>query len=402
VKIVSVVFATCAPTYPVDTNDPIAHWNFDEGEGDTAYDSAGNNHGTLKGDTSWVVGQIGSYALDFDGDGDAVYLEPSIGGGSPLNIYNTDLTVSAWVKARGVGGTIVARAKWWYVTYHLGVAANEAYINTYRNGPGHWSLWTDEIISSDTWYHLVGVFERSAGTGYVYVNGAEEAQGTLGANPASNDATTKIGCRNSTSDGAFDGVIDDVRMYSRALSAEEVQQLYQGGLPAIIDVDIKPGSCPNPLNLASRGVLPVAILGREEFDVNTVDAASIMFAGVSAVRSSYEDVAAPLMDGNDCECNTAGPDGHLDLTVKFKTPQVVEQIIPLLDGLVAGDELVLTLTGALSDGTLIEGQECVVLVGNVPRALAAVKSDITEDGIVNMHDLAVLTEYWLESASIEY
>jgi hypothetical protein len=191
-------------------------------------------------------------------------------------------------------------------------------------------------------------------------------------------------------------------MYSRALSAEEVQQLYQGGLPAIIDVDIKPGSCPNPLNLASRGVLPVAILGREEFDVNTVDAASIMFAGVSAVRSSYEDVAAPLMDGNDCECNTAGPDGHLDLTVKFKTPQVVEQIIPLLDGLVAGDELVLTLTGALSDGTLIEGQECVVLVGNVPRALAAVKSDITEDGIVNMHDLAVLTEYWLESASIEY
>jgi hypothetical protein len=121
---VSVVFATCAPTYPVDTNDPIAHWNFDEGEGNTAYDSAGNNHGTLKGDTSWVVGQIGSYALDFDGDGDAVYLEPSAGGGSPLNIYNTDLTVSAWVKARGVGGTIVARAKWWYVTYHLGVAAN--------------------------------------------------------------------------------------------------------------------------------------------------------------------------------------------------------------------------------------------------------------------------------------
>jgi hyaluronoglucosaminidase len=63
----------------------------------------------------------------------------------------------------------------------------------------------------------------------VYVNGAEEAQGTLGANPLSNDATTKIGCRNSTGDQAFDGTIDDVRIYDRALNAEEIQQLYEEG-----------------------------------------------------------------------------------------------------------------------------------------------------------------------------
>jgi hypothetical protein len=50
----------------------IAHWKFDEGAGTTAYDSAGDNDGILNGDPEWVAGQIGDYALDFDGDGDCV------------------------------------------------------------------------------------------------------------------------------------------------------------------------------------------------------------------------------------------------------------------------------------------------------------------------------------------
>jgi hypothetical protein len=206
----------------------VSHWKFDEGSETTAYDSAGDNHGTIYG-AQWTTGQIGG-ALDFDGD-DGVYVEPSAGVGSPLNIYNADLTISAWARIRGEGRSIVARAKELYITYKLGtfagVSAYSAHINTYKQGPGHWILHTDEILSPDTWYHLVGVFDRSTGTGYVYVNGAEEAQGTIGANPLSNDATTKIGCRNSTGDQAFDGSIDDVRIYNRALNAEEIQQLYQ-------------------------------------------------------------------------------------------------------------------------------------------------------------------------------
>jgi len=170
----------------------------------------------------------------------------------------------------------------------------------------------------------------------------------------------------------------------------------------VVAVDIKPGSCPNPLNLESRGVLPVAILGAEHFDVNTIDAGSIFLEGVPTIRTNYEDVAAPVTDGNECECNTSGTDGYTDLTLKFRTSQLVEQIIGSFGELTAGDELVLTLTGALSDGTLIEGEDCVVLVGNVPRALAAMRSDITGDGIVNVRDLAVLAEYWLESAFLEY
>ncbi|MHC4211981.1 MAG: DUF4159 domain-containing protein [Planctomycetota bacterium] len=63
-----------------------------------------------------------------------------------------------------------------------------------------------------------------------------------------------------------------------------------------VAVDIKPGSCPNPVNVKSSGLLPVAILGSDEFDVGMIDPTSIMLAGVSAIRSSYEDVATAVSD----------------------------------------------------------------------------------------------------------
>lgn len=164
-----------------------------------------------------------------------------------------------------------------------------------------------------------------------------------------------------------------------------------------VAVDIKPTSCPNPLNVRSRGVLPVAILGSEDFDVDTIDVASIFLVGVGPIRSNYEDVATLASDGNECECITEGPDGHIDLTFKFKTQELVEELVNEYDELVVGEELILTLRGALYDETLIEGTDCIRLVGNVSKWLAAKDSDINKDGEVNMLDFAEMAAYWLES-----
>jgi len=157
----------------------------------------------------------------------------------------------------------------------------------------------------------------------------------------------------------FNGTIDDVRIYDRALSAEEAQQLYESGLSILVDVDIKPGSCPNPLNVKSNGVLPVAVLGSEDFDVYSIDVASIRLADIAPIRSSFEDVGTPLVDANECECSTEGPDGFLDLTLKFETQSIVEA----LGEVDHGDELVLEITGMLSDETPIEGSDCVIIRG---------------------------------------
>ena len=161
-----------------------------------------------------------------------------------------------------------------------------------------------------------------------------------------------------------------------------------------VAVDIKPGSCPNPVNVKSKGVLPVAILGTEEFEVSTIDPASIFLNGVPTIRSSYEDVAGPVANPNECECTTGGPDGFGDLTVKFYT----QQIVGTLGQVNTGDILTLPLTGVLNDGTGIEGADCVVIVG---RHKPINKADINEDGVVNTVDIAIVAENWLQSSIVE-
>ncbi len=121
-------------------------------------------------------------------------------------------------------------------------------------------------------------------------------------------------------------------------------------------IDIKPTSCPNPLNVKSKAVLPVAILGSDEFDVTDIDPASIRLEGIAPIRSRVEDVSRPVVDRQDvCDCTTEAGDGFDDLILKFCTQSIIGSLGDVNDV----DDLVLTLTGNLSDGTPIEGSDCV-------------------------------------------
>ncbi|HUW19500.1 MAG TPA: hypothetical protein VMW16_09370 [Sedimentisphaerales bacterium] len=164
------------------------------------------------------------------------------------------------------------------------------------------------------------------------------------------------------------------------------------------NIDIKPGSCPNPLNLESKGVLCVAVLGSEALDVTMIDPASVRLQGVVApVRSSLQDVSGPPADGGACDCGE-GPDGYTDLVLKFKTQDVVAELIPDSGELNKGDVLVLTLTAGLTNGKEIMGEDCVVLVGNVLKATAARQGDVNKNGFVDLADFASMAQYWLEAA----
>jgi len=121
--------------------------------------------------------------------------------------------------------------------------------------------------------------------------------------------------------------------------------------PALALVDIKPGSFPNSVNLKSKGVLPVAILSTDDFDVNDVDIDTLLFGdpllidnggtAVGPLRSAYEDVSG---------------DGLLDLTLKFSTADLVEY-----DAL-GPDTIEGLLTGALLDGTPFTGMDAIRIV----------------------------------------
>jgi hypothetical protein len=127
-----------------------------------------------------------------------------------------------------------------------------------------------------------------------------------------------------------------------------------------VKVDVKPRSCPNALNVNSRGVLPVAILGSDSLDVTDIDPATTKLVEVAPLRWARKDVATAyngaFLEGA-LDCTTAGRDGFDDLVLFFDRREVVAAIGEVSDG----EVLELTVTGDLWDGTLIEGYDFVVI-----------------------------------------
>ncbi|MCK5280703.1 MAG: hypothetical protein KAK04_19255, partial [Cyclobacteriaceae bacterium] len=133
----------------------------------------------------------------------------------------------------------------------------------------------------------------------------------------------------------------------------------------IVNIDVKPTSCPNPLNRGGKGVLPVAILGTADFDVATIDPPTVNIGDeVYPLRWSYEDVATPYLDGmsdpvSHMDCTTEGPDGYRDLVLHFSTPEIAD----LFSDKDKGNVIIITVDGQLvNDGLPIIGEDVMVIV----------------------------------------
>jgi sugar lactone lactonase YvrE len=125
--------------------------------------------------------------------------------------------------------------------------------------------------------------------------------------------------------------------------------------PAVCSIvlDIKPGSSLNPLNRSSKGVIPVCVVGAEGFDVTTIDPSTIRLEGAAPMRWSLEDVSTWGMP-------SAGPDGILDLSLKFDT----QELSFTLEDAKKGDTVTLTLTGNLQadyGGKAIVGHDVMTI-----------------------------------------
>lgn len=127
---------------------------------------------------------------------------------------------------------------------------------------------------------------------------------------------------------------------------------YSSGIS--VSIDVRPGSCDNPFNPRSLGVLPVLVLGSVELDVHEVDIATLSLSGAPALQGDVLDMAG---DGG---CSSQSPDGHDDLLVKFDSAEIASSMpVPT-----KGADVTLTLAGELHDGTPIEGEATVTIVGN--------------------------------------
>jgi len=218
-----VLVLSLAVAGPAQTADPglIGWWKL-ENEGDAAVlDYSGNGHGgTIQGSPEFVPGVYGQ-ALEFHGDPDYV----SIDGYKGL-LGGAAFTVTAWIKTEGNGGIV----GW---GNNAATERVEFRVNEYRLRVEHGSgnRQGNTVVSDNEWHHVALAVQENATISYpdviLYLDGQDDTTTGTSSNAfniVSNFDLT-IARQYSGSNRWFIGLIDDVRLYDRALSAEEIGQL---------------------------------------------------------------------------------------------------------------------------------------------------------------------------------
>ncbi|MCF7972548.1 MAG: LamG domain-containing protein [Phycisphaerae bacterium] len=216
---------------PVSTvSDFEGWWRLDDASGTTARDSSGKGrHGTLMNMTGdeWTTGVIGG-ALTFNGSTD--YVDLPIG---QVIETTTDLTIAAWVNWSGLGDT-------YQRVFDFGSGTTDYMLLTPETGDGGMRFaitdggWSheDQIMTIEPlgtgWHHVAVTIDDANEIHTLYVDGEVVGQNTdAKTNPSDLGETTHnwLGRSQFSADPYFDGTLDDVRLYTRALSAQEISDL---------------------------------------------------------------------------------------------------------------------------------------------------------------------------------
>jgi len=225
--LILIIFSTSPILVSALTGDasPNAYWKFDEIMGKSAFDSSGNgNNGTISGAT-WTAGKIGN-ALSFDGINGYV----KAGNKANLNINGNQITIEAWVYPKSLSESyIVSKFNGDTVTsgYNLLITQSNIYFRL-GDGKTRYQFAPSHGMSTNTWYHIVALYDGKSMK--IYKNGlALPGSTSFSGNISRNSNNVTIGQRVGNS-YRWNGFIDEVKIYNRALSAAEVLADYKGVL----------------------------------------------------------------------------------------------------------------------------------------------------------------------------
>ena len=207
-----------------NTGRLVAHWKLDEGVGDTIANSAGTEYnGKVMGDPAWTTGIIGG-ALEFDSEGDYIEIVDS----NNLAIRN-QITVCAWVKTDTIDKrwqAIVTKGdRSWRLQgkrsgYALEFSCSGLLVPDNRWG----SLYGTIDVNDGQWHHVAGVYDGNRI--YLYIDGQVDNSKPAPGKIRLDDKPVFIGNNSQHPDRFWNGLIDDVRIYSYGLTGEEVAALY--------------------------------------------------------------------------------------------------------------------------------------------------------------------------------
>jgi hypothetical protein len=267
----------------------VGWWKFDETSGTTAADSSHNgNDGAIRGNPVWMPsgGKMGG-ALSFDGNGDYV----DCGNGPTLTIQS-GITMACWIRVASFTlnwATIISKGDT-AGSYRMG--RGESTFSLHMGIAGVSTTgdpWFDATkkVNDDQWHHVAGIYDGTRMT--IYIDGIADAYKEATGLISASTLNLYIGENSETTGRYWSGLIDDVRLYNRGLTPDELSLVIKGFSPTVAEL-------PNPRDGATNVVRDV-VLGWQPCEYA---AKHNVYFGTSFV-----------------DVNTATPDNHPNVEVSI-------------------------------------------------------------------------------------
>lgn len=202
------------------TTGLVGYWSFDEGTGNIAHDSSGyGNEGTVYGGAEWVDGVSGK-ALSFDGVDNYINCGtgiPSFGGALPF-------TISAWIEWEN-DGVVVSRYDNYVEGEYFVKISDNGHIGFHREIPP-WSFIGNSAVTKTEWHHIIARYDGNQMT--IFLDSINDGSMISGESSSAPATPVIIGADllYGTPHLSFKGLIDEIRIYNRALSEFEIETLY--------------------------------------------------------------------------------------------------------------------------------------------------------------------------------
>ena len=221
-----------------EITDAVGIWLFDEGQGDTVKDMSGNgNDGKLVGGGEWVDGKFGK-AIKFNGANQCVEVPDS----DSLDIED-EVTILCWFWWEGAGDawqTFVSKGPmsgtWENWAYFINSGGRFTHFVINPNGQRIWTNSPNNSFEPQKWHFTAGVYDGKSVK--LYIDGKLVTNRPLSGKLVPNDFPLRIGHREGSTHW-WNGVLDEVAVFRRALSEAEINEIMKKGL-AKVALSVRP------------------------------------------------------------------------------------------------------------------------------------------------------------------
>lgn len=211
-------------------NDPslIGHWNFDEGEGLHTTSTTSNKSTIVLDDVHWEDGRQG-YSLVFDGDAEARFDE-----NITLDFDTSDLTFTVWINTDHDGSIFsealeepewVPNGKTFFIRDGH-IAFDVGWVGVISSAAGD-----GKSVTDGGWHHVGLTWKHNTGAVTLFLDGEIVAEGVLKPNDVLDNDIWRLGFTTENfpeESPRLEGKLDDLHLYNRVLSNDEIRSLYQG------------------------------------------------------------------------------------------------------------------------------------------------------------------------------